>query len=117
MGALLQDCGAFLVAMGAARVRGMESSTLLQTYALQVLNIPTAVWEEATSPAISQHVLLKHVRALYMKVEEQQVGSALDRTDIKYRETLTPEQTAALQTALPLMVKQELEDCLDSFVH
>ena len=52
-----------------------------------------------------------------MKVEEQQVGSALDRTDIKYRETLTPEQTAALQTALPLMVKQELEDCLDSFVH
>lgn len=33
-----------------------EWSVWSQTYALQVLNIPTAVWEEATSPAISQHV-------------------------------------------------------------
>ena len=52
-----------------------------------------------------------------MEVEEQQWGSALDRIVIKYRDGLTSDQTAALEKALLLMDKQELDDCLDSFVH
>ena len=114
---LLRDCVAFLVAMGASQIRGIDGNTTLKAYALGVLEIPDAVWEEGSSPSIGQHVVLKYVRSLYLKIEEHQTGSATDRIDVRYREPLTNVQRASLSDALGMMDKSALEEALDQFVY
>lgn len=69
----MEDCIQFLVSIGGANVKGIQGGTLLSSYITDVLLVRPETWMEMSTPSLRQHVQLKHLQALFILLEEDEV--------------------------------------------
>jgi hypothetical protein len=102
--ALLEDAIAFVVA--AAGQGEFESDIELERCILTGLCIDQVRWAVVCCPSIAQYVCLKHLQSLFLYLEEQLTGDALDAVCEKYKHTLSRVLQAELREALPAIQKE-----------
>eukprot|EP00997_Jenningsia_sp_PLL12_P001811 NODE_1301_length_1198_cov_80.107050_g1070_i0.p1 GENE.NODE_1301_length_1198_cov_80.107050_g1070_i0~~NODE_1301_length_1198_cov_80.107050_g1070_i0.p1 ORF type:complete len:223 (-),score=50.10 NODE_1301_length_1198_cov_80.107050_g1070_i0:146-814(-) len=114
--AQLEECIRFLATIGGGHASDVDGNTLLQTYVLDTLLVPSGLWERSSTPSVAQHVHLRHLQSLYVYLEEKEHGDAAERAGIAYHEPLPEGLKAELVLAAGSMDLRYLVPTVKDFV-
>ena len=94
--------------LGSAQVGDISGEMTLEAFVLTQLQVARSAWEQGSTRAVRQHVQLKHLAALYRRLEEQTTGKSwLSDVPPAYKVVLSVEMDGALRQAVPQLTDGE----------
>lgn len=93
---------------GGQGMGSISGETTLEAFVVGQLQVSRAAWEAGSAAAVRQHVRLKHLAALYRRLEEQATGKSwLGEVPAAYKVPLSAEADGALRQAAPQLADGE----------
>ena len=82
---------------------GIDPEQSWEDFVKNSLMFDSSIWDDVTTPTISQQIQLQHLQSLYLCLEEKMKGNPLDNVLFKYRENLIESDEVLLRTGGNLM--------------